>query len=198
MTVTTKRARCHSPVDVSACFQGLLGWLLTGWQGSELALALAATWHGDRLVALVVSVLYRGGAISVAWHLLPANQERAWLPEILTLFRRLRPAVPATMTVLVLADRGLWSPTRWVERRHLGWHPLRRIQNPMTFAAPGRDRCRVEALVRQGQAWIGQGRLGTPKQARPTVTLVVVWTLDQEAPWAVVTDLRPTEVGVSW
>ena len=27
---------------------------------------------------------------------------------------------------------------------------------------------------------------------------MVVWTTDQEAPWAVVTDLRPHEVGVSW
>lgn len=193
-----KTARCRSQVDVSACFPGVLGWLLEGWQGSELALALDATLHGDRLVALVVSVLYRGSAIPVAWHLLPANQEGAWLPEIITLFRRLRPAVPATMTVLVLADRGLWSPTLWAELRRLGWHPLLRIQNHMTFAAPGRDRCRVEALVQRGQAWVGRGRLGSPKRARPTVTLVVVWTPDQEAPWAVVTDLRPPAVGVSW
>lgn len=193
-----KAPQCRSQVEVSACFPGLLGGLLTGWQGSELALALDATLHGDRLVALVVSVLYRGCAIPVAWHLLPANQEGAWLPEIITLFRRLRPAVPATMTVLVLADRGLWSPTLWAELRRLGWHPLLRIQNHMTFAAPGRDRCRVEALVQRGQAWVGRGRLGTPKRARPSVTLVVVWTPDQEAPWAVVTDLRPHEVGVSW
>jgi len=193
-----KAARCRSQVEVSACFRGLLGWLLTGWQGCELALALDATLHGDRLVALVVSVLYRGCALPVAWHLLPANQEGAWLPAILTLFRQLRPAVPATMTVLVLADRGLWSPTLWAELRRLGWHPLLRIQNHMTFAAPGRDRCRVESLVQRGQAWVGRGRLGAPKRTRPTVTLVVVWTLEQEAPWAVVTDLRPTAVGVSW
>ena len=183
-----KAARCRSQVDVSACFGGLLRWLLTGWQGSELALALDATLHGDRLVALVVSVLYRGCAIPVAWHLLPANQAGAWLPAILTLFRHLRPAVPATTTVLVLADRGLWSPTLWAELRRLGWHPLLRIQNHMTFAAPGRDRCRVETLVQRGQAWVGRGRLGAPRRARPTVTLVVVWTLEQEAPWAVVTD----------
>ena len=28
-------ARCRSQVDGSACFSGLLRWLLTGWQGSE-------------------------------------------------------------------------------------------------------------------------------------------------------------------
>ena len=77
-------ARCHSQVEVSACFGGWLSWLLIGWQGRELALALDATWHGDRLVALVVSVLYRGGALPGAWHILPANQAGAWLPAILT------------------------------------------------------------------------------------------------------------------
>jgi hypothetical protein len=77
-------ARCHRQVDVSACFGGLLSWLLTGWQGRELALALEATWHGDRLVALGVSVLYRGCALPVAWPMLPANQKGAWLPAILT------------------------------------------------------------------------------------------------------------------
>jgi len=115
-----KAVRCCSQVEVRACFQGLLGWLLTGWQGSALALALDAPLHGDRLVARVVSVLYGGCAIPVAWPLVPANQEGAWLPEIMTLCRQVRPAVPATMTVLVLADRGLWSPTLWAELRRLG------------------------------------------------------------------------------
>ena len=77
-------AHCHRQGEVSACCQGGLGWRLTGWPGHELALALAATWPGDRLVALVVSVLYRGCALPVAWPILPANQAGAWLPAILT------------------------------------------------------------------------------------------------------------------
>ena len=101
------------------------------------------------------------------------------------------------MAVRVLADRGLGSPTRWADLRRPGWRPRRRMQNPLTVAAPGRDRCRVEALVRPGQAWVGRDRLGAPTRPQPTVTLVVVGTLDQAAPWAVVTDLRPHAVGVS-
>jgi len=193
-----KAAPCHSQVEVSRCFEGLLRWLLTGWQGQELALALDVTLQGERLAALVVSVLYRGSAIPVAWHLLPANEKGAWMPAILKLFRQLRGAVPATMRVLVLADRGLWSPTLWRELRRFQWHPLLRVQNHMTFAASGRDRCPVSALVQPGQAWVGRGRLGSPKRARLSVTLVVVWSADQKAPWAVVTDLKTNEVGVSW
>jgi hypothetical protein len=117
--------------------------------------ALAATWHGERLVALGVSVRYRGGALPVAWPIVPAQQADAWLPAILQWLRQVCPAVPATLTVLVLADRGLGSPTRWADLRRWGWHPLLRLQHPMTLAAPGRDRCRVAALVRPGQAGVG-------------------------------------------
>lgn len=193
-----KAAPCASQVEVSQCFPGLLRWLLSGWQGTELALALDATLYGDRLVALVVSVLYRGSAIPVAWCILPANQKGPWLPHILKLFRQLQPAVPATMTVLVLADRGLWSQKLWATVRQCGWYPLLRIQNFMTFAASGRDRCPVDALVRPGQAWVGRGRLGSPTRHPLTVTLVVVWTVDQKIPWAVVTNRLPNQVGVSW
>ena len=159
-----KAARCHSQVDVSTCFSGLLGWLLTGWQGSELALALDATLHGDRLVALVVSVLYRGCAIPVAWHILPANQEGAWLPEIMTLCRQVRPAVPATMTVLVLADRGLGSPTLGAALRRLGWHPLLRIENHMTCG-----RARSGPLPGRGTGAAGTG-VGGPGSVRHAET----------------------------
>ena len=64
-------------------------------------------------MALVVSVLYRGSAIPVAWAVLPGNAPGAWMGPILRLLRRLRPAVPPGWTVLVLADRGLWSPRLW-------------------------------------------------------------------------------------
>jgi hypothetical protein len=193
-----RAAPCNSQVEVSQCFAGLLRWVLSGWQGQELALALDATLHGERLVALVVSVLYRGCAIPVAWHLLPANTKGAWLPAILSLFQRLHPAVPTGISVLVLADRGLWSPRLWESLRQLGWHPLGRIQNHMTFAASGRDRCPVAGLVKPGQAWVGRGRLGSPKRRRLSVTLIVVWAPEQAVPWAVVTDLAPRQVGVSW
>jgi len=46
-------------------------WLLSWWRGDSLPLAIDATPHGDRVTALVVSVLYRDSAIPVAWHILP-------------------------------------------------------------------------------------------------------------------------------
>src|SRR4051795_1425772 len=116
-----KASPCATQVEVEACFAPLLRWVLGWWRGRDLALAVDATAHRDEVVALVVSVLYRGSAIPVAWTVLPGNAPGAWMGPILRLLRRLRPAVPPGWTVLVLADRGLWSPRLWRRIR-----PLRR------------------------------------------------------------------------
>src|SRR4051812_15000206 len=80
-----KAAPCHTQIEISGCFAPVMAWLVDWWQAHDLALAIDATLHGDRVTALVVSVLYRGSAIPVAWHILPANQPGAWMPPILRL-----------------------------------------------------------------------------------------------------------------
>ena len=73
-----KAVPCAAQVDVERCFAPLLRWVLGWWQGRELALAVDATAHREDVVALVVSVLYRGSAIPVAWAVLPGNAPGAW------------------------------------------------------------------------------------------------------------------------
>ena len=133
----------------------MLRWVLGWWRGRDLALAVDATARREDAVALVVSVLHRGSAIPVAWAVLPGNAPGAWMGPILRLLRRLRPAVPPGWTVLVLADRGLWSPRLWKRVRDLGWHPLLRIQRRTTIAPDGGERRPAGALVRPGEAWVG-------------------------------------------
>src|SRR3954449_6906283 len=68
-----KACPCAAQGDVERCFAPLLRWGLAWWQGRELALAVDATAHRGDVVALVVSVLYRGSAIPVARAILPGN-----------------------------------------------------------------------------------------------------------------------------
>ena len=70
-----KRIPCQCDWEITLCFAPLLRWLLSWWPGTDLA--LDATSHGERVVVLAISVLYRGTAITVALHVLPANQEGA-------------------------------------------------------------------------------------------------------------------------
>ena len=128
-----KRGGQRQAVVVESCFVPLLQWILSEWDGHQLALALDATSLGQRFVVLALSVLYRGCAIPVAWTVLPAGQKHAWRGEWLRMLRQVRAAVPRRFFVIVLADRGLYA--RWLFQRivRLGWHPLLRINTGGTF-----------------------------------------------------------------
>jgi hypothetical protein len=144
---TDKAVPCRTQVEVQGCFAPLLHWVLSNWQGREIALALDVTLQHDKVAALVLRVLYRSSAIPVAWHILPANTAGAWLEPILGLVQALPAVLPPPMTVLLLADRGLWSPRLWRHLRQLGWHPLLRVQTPMTVAPDGGERDAVSAAI---------------------------------------------------
>lgn len=194
-----KARPCNTRVELALCFSPLLRWLLSWWQGNQLALAIDATLHGDRVCALVISVLYRGSAIPVAWQILPANEKGPWLSPIVDLLHRLAPVVPQSMTVLVLADRGLWSPRLCREITALGWHPLIRIRGDTVFQPAGGTRLPAVKLVPgPGHAWVGRGTAFRDARKHRWGTLLVVWGEAQTEPWLVLTDLAPEDVGVCW
>ncbi len=194
-----KASPCNTQIEVSLCFAPLLRWLLSWWQGNHLALAIDATLHRDQVCALVISVLYRGNAIPVAWHILPANKKGPWILPIVDLLQLLGPTVPQTMTVLVLTDRGLWSPRLWRGITALGWHPLMRVKGNTTFQPLGGCRQPASQLIPgPGYAWVGRGTAFRQPKVRRCGTLLVVWDQNQQEPWLVLTDLSPEEAGVSW
>ena len=194
-----RAAPCATSLEVRTCFAPLLRWVLGWWQGESLALAIDTTSLGPRLVVLCVSVLYRGCAIPVAWAVLPGRGQGQWIPALAALLRTLAPAVPTGMTVLVLTDRGLWSPRLWQQIRDVGWHPLMRLRPDATFAPRGQTRRPAKALLPgPGYAWIGAGTAFKHRDVRRQGTLVAVWEEEQRNPWLVLTDLAPDAVGVSW
>jgi hypothetical protein len=194
-----KEVPCRAEVDAVACFAPLLGWVRHWWQGAALPLALDATALGDRLVVLAVSVLYRGSAIPVAWHVTAANRPGAWLAPILDVLAALAPGVPAATSVLVMADRGLWSPRLWDAIRGYGWHPMMRIRPEATFRPCGGQRGRAAHLLPgPGHAWVGAGIAYKDALKRKAATLVAVWEVGQDEPCLVLTDLPPEAVGPCW
>src|SRR3712207_8518147 len=52
--------------------------------------AVDATALGQRFVVVVVSVVYRGCAIPIAWTVLPATEKHAWRREWLRMLRQVR------------------------------------------------------------------------------------------------------------
>ena len=84
------RARpCRTELDVSLCFAPLLRWVLSWWRSGRLALAVDPTLKGDQTTAIVISVVYRGCAIPVAWRIHRATQRGSWMDPTVELLRKL-------------------------------------------------------------------------------------------------------------
>lgn len=203
-----KRGAQRRAVEVETCFAPLLRWALAWWYPDtrraerRLALALDATYLGDRFVVLALCLLYRSCAIPVAWVVRPAHAPGAWQPHWERLLTQLRASVPADWTVLVLADRGLYAPWLFDTIVALGWHPGLRLSS----AAVGSGRYRVygqrvwrplaRLLVAPGCRW--RGRVDC-FQGRPLRgTLLARWDVGYAEGWVVLTDLPPRQAEVAW
>ncbi len=195
-----KRSGPRQELAVERCFAPLLAWVLRWWEGNQLALAMDATTLGQRFVVLVVSVVYRGCAIPVAWTVIPATEKHAWRGEWQRMLRQVRAAVPRRFFVIVLADRGLYA--RWLFQRivRLGWHPLLRINTGGTFrpAASARYRPLRELVPQPGTQWVGRGTAFQGPRRRLNCTLLAQWDGEYADPWLLLTDLAPSAGAACW
>jgi len=195
-----KRGGARQEVKVETCFAPLLAWVLSWWDGTQLALAVDATTLGQRFVVLVVSVLYRGCAIPVAWTVLPATEKHAWRGEWLRMLRQVRAVVPRRFFVIVLADRGLYA--RWLFQRivRLGWHPVLRINTGGTFRpAQSVHYQPLRKFVPQpGTQWVGTGTAFQGPRRRLNCTLLARWDTGYRDPWLLLTDLAPSAGEACW
>jgi hypothetical protein len=195
-----KRGPQRQTLEVQTCFGPLLAWIVRWWPADEkrLALALDATDLGERFTVLVISVLYRGCAIPVAWHVLPAKQAGSWQAHWARLLRALEASVPRDWLVLVLADRGLYSRRLYRVVRGLHWHPFFRINAQGTYrrvrtadwqplhSLPGG----VDTRWAQHVICFQQQSLGC--------TLLAYQAAGYDERWLVVTDLPPAQAQIGW
>ncbi len=188
-----RAAPCRVPRDVDACCAPLLRWVLAWWQGSERTLAIDPTAKGEALVALVVSVVYRGLALPVAWRIQTGGQAGPWRPDLCDLRDCLGAVVPPHRTVRVLCDRGRQSPRLWQAIRRQGWHPYLRYDRPRTFPATTGPRGPAGRFVaRAGQYTVTAGKAFRARTR--SCTLIVLRVPGQDHPWVVLTAEAPDDV----
>jgi hypothetical protein len=202
-----KRGAHRRSVEVQTCFAPLLGWVLAWWQPAarrerRLALALDATYLGDRFVVLALAVLYRGCAIPVAWAVVPATQPGAWRPHWERLLAQMQASVPAGWTVLVLADRGLYAPWLFGAIAGLGWHPGLRLSAAAVgsggYRVVGRHTWRPLASLLPGPGASWSGRVDCFRAHPLRGTLVARWEPGYDEGWLVLTDLPAAQAEVAW
>jgi hypothetical protein len=110
--------------------------------------------EGSRFTVLNISVMYRGCGISIAWKIIEAGQEGAWRPHWEGLLAGLEGVVPSDWKVIVMADRGLYAAWLYQAIQRLGWHPMLRVNEDLSFRAAGEEAWSgLEGQRRMERAW---------------------------------------------
>jgi Transposase DDE domain len=197
-----KRGDKRRSLDVSTCFPALLRWVIAMMPPScrQLALAMDASTLGQRFTILTISVLVRGCAIPVAWHIVEATRAGAWRPHWEALFDHLQGSVPADWTVIVAADRGLYAKWLFQIIQKLGWHPYLRINRQGQYRPAGASTFRPlnHVVSRVGQRWAGQVTCFATKNRQLDCTLLARWDTGYTDPWLILTDLPHRAADVAW
>jgi hypothetical protein len=195
-----KRGKKRREVKVEACFADLLRAILRGWQGKkELVLAMDASTLGERFTVLSISVMYRGCGIPIAWKIIKAGQEGAWRPYWEGLLATLEGVVPPEWKVIVMADRGLYAPWLYRAIQRLGWHPMLRVKESLSFREQTEEIFSPMSMrvKRRGGGWSGKGEWSEDGK-RMQGTVLIRWEKGYEEKLVVVTDLDEKEGNAAW
>lgn len=195
-----KRGNKRREVEVRACFPDLLRSVLRGWQGKkELAFSIDASTLGERFTVLSISVVYRGCAIPIAWKIIPAKEEGEWRPYWEGLLVALEEIVPPDWKVIVMADRGLYAAWLYRAIQKLGWHPMLRVKEDLSFRTAEEESFNPmgERVKRRGRSWSGKGEWSEHGE-RMEGTVLIRWEKGYEEKLVVVTDLDEKEATAAW
>ena len=197
-----KRGRGRQEVEVTGCFEGLLRWVVSWWRSSDktIVLALDATSLGQVFTVLVLSVMFRGCSLPVAWAIVPGQAKGGWKDHWLGLLALARRAIPRKWRVMVLTDRGLYA--RWLFQaiRANHWHPFMRINRQ------GQYRLRRSKTWRPLSHFVRQNGclracrvvcFKTPS-AQFVGSLLGYWAKGYADPWLIVTDLPVQQACALW
>jgi hypothetical protein len=177
-----------------------LRWILDDWPSRQLVLALDPTNFGDRFTVLNISVLYRGCAVSVIWTVVEGGQPEAWEPHWERMLQALADHVPAGWQVLVLTDRGMYSPNLFHCLQQLHWHPFLRIRAQGFYRQIGRQKwLQLHNLhPKNGQARAFSAEVFKNEEGRLDCTLLAYHGAEYAEPWLIVTDLSAEIAQASW
>lgn len=195
-----KRGKKRRAVKVEACFADLLRAVLQRWEGKkELALAMDASTLGERFTVLSISVVYRGCAMPIAWKIIAAKQKGEWRPYWEGLLATLEGVVPPDWKVILMADRGLYAAWLFQAIVKLGWHPMLRVKEDLSFQARGEESFSPIGMrvKRRGRGWSGKGEWSETGE-RMEGTVLIRWEKGYEEKLVVVTDLDEKAANAAW
>lgn len=197
---TRGRGRKRRDWRVEDCAPALARWILALWPSPSVVLALDATAIRDRFTVLTIALVYRRCAIPLLWTILPGNTPEPWQPHWERMLGKVADQIDGDRFVLVLTDRGLYSPRLFRAIVHVGWHPLMRIRAQGYYRPRGQASwialANFAPPLDQQEAWYGDAFKN--REGRLACTLVAWQTEGHAEPWLLLSDLHVERVQACW
>jgi hypothetical protein len=193
-----QRWLANGRVEVEACQQCWMRWLLSAYVSQRLVLLVDETKLSDHLSVMMVGLPCYGRCLPLVWRCYRPGSSGGQVAVILGLLGQVRAVLPATTCPLVQADRGIGTaPDLLRGIAGLGWHYLMRVQGGskvrtgMTRRGKRRYACwrRVDSLVQPGQSWQRRTTL-FKKRGQLTAWVLVLWQVGEKEAWCLVTNDR--------
>ncbi len=187
-----RRFIANEHVCLGRFFSEWTGWVMGRLEAEKIVLVVDETKLADRLAMMVVGVAFEGRCIPLAWRCYPANDSDTYPAEgqvemIADLLRRVQAGVPATKSVLVLADRGIGtSPDLCHKVAAMGWHYLFRVTKQSKIITEDGEYT-IYQQVHPAQTWAASGLI-FKKRGRIPAYARAVWSDGYNEPWALVTN----------
>ncbi len=149
-------------------------------------------------VTLMVSVLYGGRALPLAWLVIAGAKGHFPAETHVTLLREVKAHLPADATVVLLGDGEFDSPALQTEATSYGWGYVCRTAKNILISADGETWLSLADLgVTQGRRVFRKGVLFT-KQAYGPVMVIAQWGCAYPEPIYLVSNLTRVQEACDW
>ena len=176
----------------SSVAASLMAWILRKWPSRQMALAIDMTHLSDKWIVMAVTVLYGQVGIPVNWRIFRADEKFDGKANWSLMLEELKPGVREDIDVLVLSDRGLWSPDLFRKIQKLGWHPFMRVSGQGCFTPDnGSDSIHYLRDLVKNPGEHREMRGVAYARAKVSCTALAAWDPGHKQPWIVLTDLPP-------
>jgi hypothetical protein len=184
-------------VSWETCFLPVARALLAALADRAIVLAMDGSTVGRGCVTLMLSVIYRGRALPLAWTVVTGSTGHFPETAHLALLAQVQALIPAGTTVIVVGDGEFDGTDLQAAITQAGWqYVCRTTWNTLVWVEgepiPFRD-----LLIAPGGCY-GIPDVQITAERYGPVQVILVWDADQEAPLPLVTNLEVADEAVAW
>ncbi len=176
-------------VEVREWYRPFAKQLVQALAGQRIRLVIDCTKVGFDFRLMTISIAYRRRTLPLVWSVHRGPKGHTTVEDQLTLFRYVRPLIPADSEVWVMGDTGFQTVPllRWLQRQ--GWHFVIRQQGRIMVQSAGQPWRKLNQFeLAPGETrYLGWVRM-TRKHDAGWFWLILHWEKGQDEPWYLVSD----------